>query len=446
MDVPETRYVDVGEAQVAYQTFGDGPDLVYSIGFLLSHVDHLWELPELARFLRRLGSFSRVTIFDRRGTGASDPLPASGVSLWEDWMHDLNAVLDAVGAKRPSLLASTDAGPMAMLFAASFPDRVASLILTNTGARATPAPDYPLGLPQHVLDTFTDVLEKEWGREDGSFPDFSWPARASDPEFRSWMARVQRAIATPKGAAQLFRSERGLDVRRALPLIQAPTLLVTSNFDLVPAPNVEYLAERISNSQLLRLHGDGAFGWLDDVDHYLEAIEEHVTGRHAQVEPDRVLATIMFTDIVGSTERAAQLGDKRWRSLLDRHDEISRRQIQRFGGRLVKTTGDGCLAVFDGPARAVRCATALADALQREGLELRGGIHAGEVEQRGSDVGGIAVHIAARVMALADAGEVLVSSTVKGLVTGSGLTFVDRGEFELSGVPDKWPLHAVAPE
>jgi pimeloyl-ACP methyl ester carboxylesterase len=202
MDVPETRYVDVGEAQVAYQTFGDGPDLVYSIGFLLSHVDHLWELPELARFLRRLGSFSRVTIFDRRGTGASDPLPASGVSLWEDWMHDLNAVLDAVGAKRPSLLASTDAGPMAMLFAASFPDRVASLILTNTGARATPAPDYPLGLPQHVLDTFTDVLEKEWGREDGSFPDFSWPARASDPEFRSWMARVQRAIATPKGAAK----------------------------------------------------------------------------------------------------------------------------------------------------------------------------------------------------------------------------------------------------
>jgi class 3 adenylate cyclase/alpha-beta hydrolase superfamily lysophospholipase len=443
VDSPETRYANVGNAQVAYQTFGTGPDLVYSIGFLLSHVDHLWELPELARFLRRLSAFCRVTLFDRRGLGASDPLPVTGNSLWEDWVRDLNAVLEAVGAERPSLLASTDAGPMALLFAAAYPDRVASLILTNTGARTTQAPDYSLGIPQQILDSFEGILERDWGREDGAFPDFVWPTRAGDPDFRRWVARLQRAVTTPRGAAELFRLELGTDVRRALSLIQAPTLLVSTGFDLVPKANSEYLADHISDARLLELHGAGAFGYLDDVDRYLEAIEEHVTGRHGPVEPDRVLGTILFTDIVGSTEQASKLGDKKWRGVLDRHDEITERHVSRFGGRLVKSTGDGALAIFDGPARAVRCASSLVEGLQREGIQIRTGLHAGEVEQRGEDVGGIAVHIAARVMALAHPGEILVSSTVKGLVTGSGLIFTDRGEHSLAGVPDTWPLHAL---
>ena len=444
MDIPETRYASVGQAQVAYQSFGDGPDLVYSIGFFLSHVDHLWELPELARFLRRMSSFCRVTLFDRRGTGASDPLPVTGMSFWEDWLDDLNAVLRAVGADRPSLLASTDAGPMAMLFAASFPERVTSLILTNTGARSVPAPDYPLGLPVEFQEVLADRLEADWGREGGAFPDVAWPERAGDPEFRRWVARLQRAVMTPRRAAELWRAELEMDIRRALPLIQAPTLLVTSNFVVVPAANVEYLAERIAGARLVRLQGNGAIGWLSDADEYLAAIEEHVTGGHRPIEPDRVLATVMFTDIIGSTERAAQLGDRKWRELLDRHDEIAVRHVSRFAGRLVKSTGDGILATFDGPARAVRCATTLAQDMRREGIEIRSGLHAGEVELRGDDVGGIAVHIAARVMGLAGPSEVLVSSTVKGLVTGSGLEFIDRGGHKLAGVPDEWQLHAVA--
>ncbi|HVL91433.1 MAG TPA: adenylate/guanylate cyclase domain-containing protein, partial [Actinomycetota bacterium] len=368
---------------------------------------------------------------------------ASGVSLFEDWVRDLNGVLGAVGAERPSLLASTDAGPMAMLFAAAYPDRIASLILTNTGARVTPAPDYPYGIPASLTDSFGALLSKEWGREHGSFPDVAWPTKAHDPDFRRWVARLQRAATTPRGAASLFRQELDSDVRRALPLIQAPTLLVSSNFDLVPVANLEYLAEHISNSRLLKLEGKGAFGWLDDADRYLAAIEEHVTGRHAPVEPDRVLATIMFTDIVGSTERASRLGDKKWRELLDRHDQIAQRHIGRFGGRLVKSTGDGVLAVFDGPARAVRCSAALAEDLRREQVEIRVGLHAGEVERRGEDVGGIAVHIAARVMALARPNEILASATVKGLVIGSGLAFQDRGDHILSGLPDTWSLYAV---
>jgi class 3 adenylate cyclase/alpha-beta hydrolase superfamily lysophospholipase len=444
VDAPETLYASIGDSQIAYQVFGDGPDLVYSVGFLLSHIDHFWELPELARFLRRLGSFARVTLFDRRGMGASDPLPKNGISSWENWVDDLKAVLDATGTERTSMLASTDAGPPAMLFAAGYPERVSSLTLTNTGARAVAAPDYPYGIPDDLVRRFTDFLERDWGRPEGFFPDFAWPDRAKDPEFRRWISKLQRAVMTPRRASALFAEELDLDARKALPLIQAPTLLVaTREFPFVPSENLEYLAENIADSKLIVLNGRGAFGYLDDADTYLAAIEEHVTGEHKVQEPERVLATVMFTDIVGSTEQAAQMGDQRWRRLLDRHDDIAGREVARFGGRLVKTTGDGVLATFDGPARAVRCARSLGDALQREGIEIRTGIHAGEVELRRDDVGGIAVHIAARVMALAGRGEILVSSTVKGLVIGSGLTFADRGTHTLAGVPDEWQIHAL---
>ncbi|MEX2458305.1 MAG: alpha/beta fold hydrolase, partial [Actinomycetota bacterium] len=314
---PETLYTNVGDAQVAYQVFGDGPDLVYSIGYFVSHVDLLWEQPDFARFLQRLGSFARVTIFDRRGTGASDPLTQSGGSWWEDWVDDLDAVLAATGAERPSLMASTDAGPMAIAFAATYPERVASLVLMNTGARSLPAPDYPHGVPEEHRG-FGRFLEEAWGKEDGPLPDVTWPARAGDPEYRRWIAQVQRAIMTPRRAAALWAMEMEVDVRRAVPLIQAPTLVVSTDFPLIPVGNSEYLAEHIAGARLLMLEGRGAFGWLEDAERLLEGIEELVTGEHKPVEPDRVLATVLFTDIVGSTERAAELGDRRWRELLDR--------------------------------------------------------------------------------------------------------------------------------
>jgi class 3 adenylate cyclase/alpha-beta hydrolase superfamily lysophospholipase len=445
VEAPDTLYATVGDSQIAYQVFGDGPPLVYSIGFILSNIDHFWDLPDLARFLRRLGSFARVTMYDRRGMGASDPLPPNGMSSWENWVDDLMAVLEATDTTRTSMLASTDAGAPAMLFAAAYPERVETLTLTNTGARAVSAPDYPYGIPNEMVKTLSDILARDWGKIDGFFPDFAWPPRAKDPEFRRWVSKLQRAVMTPRAAGDLFAMELALDARKALPLIQAPTLLVaTSDFPLVPPANLEYLAQHIADSKLILLKGQGAFGYLEDADRYLEALEEHVTGEHKVTEADRVLATVMFTDIVGSTERAAQLGDQRWRGLLDRHDDIAQRELVRFGGRLVKSTGDGVLATFDGPARAVRCARELSDALRSEGIDIRTGIHAGEVELRGNDVGGIAVHIAARVMGLAGPGEVLVSSTVKGLVVGSGLTFDDRGSHGLAGVPDEWQIHALA--
>jgi class 3 adenylate cyclase len=334
---------------------------------------------------------------------------------------------------------------MALLFAATYPDRVASLVVTNTAPRGTPAPDYPFGLPPEVIATFGQQLEADWGREDGSFPAIAWPSRAGDAEFRRWVARVQRSVMTPRRAAHLWRMELEVDIRHTLPLIQAPTLVVaTSGSALIPPDNARYLADQIADARLLLLEGAGAFGYLDDLDRYVAAIEEHITGEHREVEPDRVLATVLFTDIVGSTELAASLGDRRWRELLDRHDRTARRVVGQFSGRLVKTTGDGILATFDGPARAVRAAASLHGELSGAGVHIRAGLHAGEVEVRDDDVGGIAVHIASRVMSMAEPGEVLVSSTVKGLVAGSGLAFTDRGSHELKGIPDQWQLHALA--
>ena len=438
--------MSVGDSQVAYQVFGEGPDLVYSTGFI-SHVDYRWDDPGQARFLTRLASFSRLIVFDRRGTGASDALPVGAGLSWEHWVDDMNAVLEATGAERPSILANTDAGPMAMLFAASYPDRVSSLILANTAARAARAPDYPHGLAPEFQEPFLRIVEEGWGKEDGELVRILAPEHADDPEFVRWIARIQRASLTPRRAAQHWRLIMSIDARHALPLIRVPTLVIgLSDVQSLPVGNSEYLAEHIEGAKLLVLRGTSVLGpYMSEPDRFVAAVEEMVTGEHRPVEPDRILATVLFTDIVSSTERASELGDRRWRDLLDRHDRLAARHIERYGGRLVKTTGDGILATFDGPARAVHAANELADDLERSGITIRSGLHAGEVEVRGEDVGGIAVHIAARVMALAQPREILVSSTVKGLVAGSGLSFEDRGTHTLKGVPDEWTLHALPP-
>ena len=444
MEVPETRYANVGDSEVAYQVFGDGPDLVVSLGLAVSHIDHLWEQPEFDRLLRRLGSFSRVLIFDRRGMGASGRLGDTDPS-WEHWMDDLNAVIAAAGMDRPSLMAANDAGAMAMLFAATHPQRVSSLVLTCACARITTAPGYPFGVPPEQMDAFIAMIGEHWGREAGQMTEWFAADRAGDPGFRKWFARLQRAAMTPRQVAEIYPVVLGIDARDALALIQAPTLVAYVPGDqLVPPQHGVYLGEHIAGARLLPLEGISGLGWLNQQDAYLSAIEEHVTGRLGPVEPDRVLATVLFTDIVGSTERAAELGDRRWRELLDRHDELAGRAVTQFGGRLVKSTGDGILATFDGPARAVRAAASLGEQLKIAGLRIRSGLHAGEVELRGTDVGGMAIHIAARVMSLAQPGEILVSAMVKGLVAGSGLAFEDRGTHTLKGVPDEWSLHAVA--
>jgi class 3 adenylate cyclase len=445
VDIPETRYANVGDSQVAYQVFGEGPDLVVTLGLLVSHIDLLWEQPDFARFLQRVASFSRVVIFDRRGTGASGGLAGETASSWEDWVDDLTAVIAAARMNRPSLMAFNDAGAMAMLFAATHPERLSSLVLTCSCARIMRAPDYPSGAPPDFQDEITSLVERDWGREASQLAELVAPDRGEDPEFGRWLARLQRAAMTPRQAAQIYPVLLGIDARRALPLIQAPTLVVYVTGDpVVPVAHGTYLVDHIPGAKVLTLEGKSGLAWLRQLDAYLGAIEEHVTGRLGPVEPDRVLATVLFTDIVGSTELAAELGDRGWRQLLDRHDETAGRVVTKFGGRLVKSTGDGIFATFDGPARAVRAAASLEEQLKVAGLRIRSGLHSGEVELRGSDVGGMAIHIASRVMSLAQPGEILVSSMVKGLIAGSGLAFEDRGTHTLKGVPDEWPIHALA--
>ncbi|MGH2724141.1 MAG: adenylate/guanylate cyclase domain-containing protein [Actinomycetota bacterium] len=366
MDPPETRYTSVGDSQVAYQVFGDGPDVVFSFGFL-NHIDYRWDDPGFSRFMRRMASFARVVIFDRRGTGASDPLPEAAGPSWEGWVDDLDAVLEVTGSERAAIVGVADAGAMAVLFAATYPDRVASLILTITAAAARSVPGYAFGIPAEKEELFLSLIEESWGKEDGRLVSLMVPDRADDPEFVRWYAKLQRASSTPRRAVESARWIFDIDVRHALPMIRVPTLVVGLSEDaFVPVDASRYLAEHIEDAKLLLLKGrNSGASWLNESDRYLAAIEEHVTGKHHPVEPDRVLATVLLTDIVGSTELASRHGDRRWRELLDRHDRLAGRHVDRFGGRLVKSMGDGVLATFDGPARAVRAAAELSDELQR---------------------------------------------------------------------------------
>jgi class 3 adenylate cyclase/alpha-beta hydrolase superfamily lysophospholipase len=430
--------VDVGGAEVAYQIVGQGPpDVVWVTGF--GHVDLQWEEPVLAAFLERLASFSRLIRFDRRGTGASDAIPDGAMPTWEEWADDMRAVLDATGSEQSAVLAVGDSGPIGLLFTAMQPERVSALILANSTARRLRADDYPMGVPPEAVDDLVEMRKATWGTPD--LVPMSFPNRANDPEFVQWIAKLMRASATPRSAAAQFRYiMESLDARHALPLIRVPTLVLHTEDNLFYSlEEGRYLADHIVGAKFVELPGGDH--WLPSSPTAIEEIVEFLTGERPEVEVDRILTTLLFTDVVGSTERAAALGDQAWRSLLDAHDRTVRDHLRRFRGKEINTTGDGFLASFDGPARAIRCALAMAEATRPLGIDLHLGLHTGECEVRGDDLGGLAVHIAARVASLAGPGEVLVSSTVKDLVVGSRIDFVDRGEHELKGVPGSWLLY-----
>jgi class 3 adenylate cyclase len=440
---PETRYARVGPDRLAYQVLGQGPpDLVLGMG-AFSHVDIVWEDPQTALFLRRLASFCRLLRFDRRGTGASDPLPPDPLPPWEAYAEELVAVMDAVGSQRAALLvAGPEAGPMALSFAGTRPERTAALILADATARYLVADDYPIGFPPEATEAMIAHAEELWGTE--TIAGIYAPSRTGDQRFLRWAARIERAIASPRVVRTQLRALLAVDMRPILPLIQAPTLVLHhTDFRFLPVAHGRYLTEHIPEARLVELPGDLPL-WWDQPDLVAELVEAFLVGARRSVEPTRVLATVLFTDIVGSTRRAAEQGDRRWRELLDTHDQLAGRLVDRWGGRLVKTTGDGVLATFEGPGRALGCVTALRDELAEISVQIRAGLHTGEVELRGDDVGGIAIHIAARIMAAAGAGEILVSRTVRDLVAGSDVVLQDHGSQPLKGVEGDWQLFGLA--
>jgi class 3 adenylate cyclase len=437
-----TRYAQSADGtNIAYQVHGDGPlDLVFVPGFV-SHAELVWEEPAIARFLRRLASFSRLIFFDKRGQGLSDRLGRP--PTLEESMDDLGAVMDAADSGQAAIFGISEGGPMSVLFAATYPDRVSSLILYGTFARMTKAPDFPEGVSAERLDSWAEMVHEEWG---GAVGVNVWaPSEAGNPEFERWWGRLLRQGTSPSGAIELMNLYKEIDVRSVLPAIDAPALVLHHSGDrLVPARQARYLAERIPDARYVELDGIDHLPMVGDQNALLDEVEEFLVGSRRAHEAERALATVLFTDIVGSTETAARLGDSRWRDLLERHDATVRRELAIYRGREVKTMGDGFLATFDGPARAIRCACAIRDELRQTGIDVRAGIHTGEVDLIGTDVGGMAVNIGARVGAIGGAGEVLVSSTVRELVVGSGIDFDDRGSHQLKGAPGEWRLFAVA--
>ncbi|BDZ53516.1 adenylate/guanylate cyclase domain-containing protein [Agromyces marinus] len=440
---PEPRYAESEDGSVAYQVFGDGPRDLLLIGNWASNIEVMWEHPSMVRYLDRLSRFARVICFDKRGAGLSDPVPMAALPTLEHWMDDARAVLDAAGSDCAALLGDAEGGPMAMLFAASHPQRTTSLVLTNTFARMLRAPDYPIGMPEASAERLLVQWRAAWGT--GDVLALSAPSVADDPQMRRWISRYMRLSMTPATSTRMYRWVLQLDVRSVLPSIPVPTLVLHKADNLhYRLPFGRYLAEHIPGAKLVELAGADWYPPFVGTDQLLDEVEEFLTGDRAAPVDDRVLATVLFTDIVGSTDLAARLGDQRWLDLKLAHDELVRARIARHRGTHVSSTGDGFLALFDGPARAVRCAWEIATAVRGLGIEIRAGLHSGEVELQGEDVAGIAVHLASRVIALAGAGEVLASGTVKDLVVGSGIAFEDRGEHELRGVPDRWRLFRVA--
>jgi len=439
--VPETRYARRGDDYIAYQTVGNGPPDIVFMSAWFSHVDGRWEEPRFAAMLNRIATMGRLIVFDKRGSGASDPL-AAAEPTWEDWADDISAVLEATDSERATVIGVGDSGPLAMLFAASHPQRVTSLVLINTGARLVQGPDYPWGLTSDQVERFLRRTRETWGT--GGIADVFSPSASSDERYRQWWARYQRMGSSPGRSTTMARLVFAVDVRNVLSTIHVPTLIIhRKDFRFFPVELGRYLGEHIANAKYVELPGADGFIYLGDTDAVLSEVEEFVTGARHSPEADRILATILLTDMVGSTDRAARLGDQRWRAVLDTHDDIVRDQLRQFRGRLHRATGDGVLATFDGPARGIRCAQSLRDALREAGIDIRSGLHAGEIELRGDEIGGIAVHIAARIEAVAESGEILCSSTVKELVTGSDLAFVDRGRHQLKGVPQEWQIYAV---
>ncbi|MBI4260034.1 MAG: adenylate/guanylate cyclase domain-containing protein [Actinobacteria bacterium] len=439
---PETRYARSGDVNVAYQVVGDGPfDLVYVPGWV-SHIELAWEEPHMARFLRRLASFSRLILFDKRGTGMSDPVPVDRPPTLEERMDDVRAVMDAVGSERAAILGHSEGGNMSLLFAATYPQRTVALVTFGIFAKRVWSPDYPWAPSPEEREAWYEEVERDWGG--GMDLSGLAPSMAEDRAFTAWANRYFRMGASPGAALALARMNTDIDVSDVLPLVRVPTLLLHRVGDRdASIEEARYIAARIPGARLIELPGEDHLAWTGNQDEVLDAVEEFLTGRPAVREPHRVLATVLFTDIVGSTKRAADLGDRRWHDLLEAHNAAARRELERFRGREVDTAGDGFLATFDGPARAVRCALAVSAAVEPLGLAVRAGVHTGEIELAGDDVRGIAVHIGARVAAMAGPGEVLASSTVKDLTAGAGIAFEDRGEHTLRGVPGTWRIYAA---
>lgn len=443
MTQPETRYATGAEGCVAYQEVGDGPfDLVFVPGWT-SNVDVMWEEPSLARFLHRLASFSRLLCFDKRGTGVSDPVPLAAPPTLEQWMDDVRAVMDAVGSERAALFGhGLGGGQMSMLFAATYPERTSSLVLLDTYARLLRDVDYPHGAtPDDAATTRSNTIHS-WGTVENV--DRLAPSAARDERFRRWYARYERLSMPPGMFTKLLEMASETDVRGVLPTIRVPTLVMHRRDNpVIEVRHGRYVAERIPGARWAEIAGTDYPFHAGDVEPLLGEVEEFLTGQRPSPERDRVLATVLFVDVVASTEHAARMGDHAWRALLDAYHGIAHREIERHRGKRVNTSGDGLLATFDGPARAVRAACETARAVRDLGIEVRAGLHTGEIEVLPDDIGGIAVHIGARVSANAAPGEVLVSSTVKDLVAGSGIQFADRGTRTLKGIPGEWRLFAA---
>ena len=441
MEAPQTKYARSGDLSIAYQVVGDGPiDLVHIPG-IVSHVDLAWENPGYRRFMDRLSSFARVIVYDKRGMGLSDPV-AQPPSV-EERIDDTRAVMDAVGVEHAAVFGCSEGALLAAFFAATYPERVSHAILYGSFARLQPdPPDYPWGFGDAMVEELTESIREAWG--EGILLTFVAPSLLADQRARTWWGRYERASTSPRLTLTMAAANLDLDIRGVLPSVRAPTLVLHRTSDFLPIEGGQYVADRIPGAVFVELRGDDHWPWLNDPDEVCDHVEEFLTGTRQARESDRVLATVLFTDIVGSTQRAAELGDSRWRTVLDAHESVMRAEIERHRGQEVKMTGDGFLAVFDGPARAIRCARAAVDQLQDVGIDIRTGIHTGECERRNGDLGGIAVHIGARVMGSAGPGEILVSSTVKDLTVGSDIEFEDRGTHALKGVPGEWRLYAVA--
>jgi len=440
---PTTRYARSGSVNIAYQVVGDGPrDLVY-VGGWVTHLESGWDEPLLARFRRRLASFSRLILFDKRGTGMSDRVPDANLPTLEQRMDDVRAVMDAVGSERAALFGHSEGASMAILFAATYPERTTALVTFGAFACRLRNPEYPWAPTRGEREHLYEIIERDWGG-DIDMSDLA-PSMAHDEGFRRRLSTYVRLSASPGAALALARMNSEIDVRDVLPAIRIPTLILHRTGDL--DANIEegrYIAARIPGATFLELPGPDHLPWVGDQAEVVDEVEAFLTGIRPAPEPDRVLATVLFTDIVGSTERAASLGDKAWRDVLEQHHASVRRELTHFRGQEIGTSGDGFLATFDGPARAVRCAVAIRDRLRESGLEVRAGVHTGECERMGDNIGGLAVHIGSRVAGLAGPGEVLASSTVKDLVSGSGIVFEDRGVQTLKGIPGDWRVFRVA--
>jgi class 3 adenylate cyclase len=438
----QTRYAKSGGIHIAYQVVGDGPfDLVLVPG-AFSHVEVLWEEPSSAAFFRRLASFCRLILFDKRGTGLSDRVPDTAMPTLEERMEDVRAVLNAVDSRAAAVLGFSEGGPMSALFAATYPERTRALVLYGSFATWRKSAEHPWGLTPETVEAWLAVMDQQWG--EGRSLDVVAPSAAGDERMRQWSGRLERLAGSPGAMMTLLRMNLDVDVRHVLSAIRVPSLVLHRTDDLLVEVGCgRYLGRCIPGAKYVELPGMDHLPFVGDVDEVVGEIEEFLTGAREPPALDRVLATVLFTDIVGSTERAAEMGDRRWLALLDEHHAVVRRELIRFRGNEVKTTGDGFLATFDGPARAVRCARSIVERIRQLGLEVRTGLHTGECEMAGDDVRGMAVHTAARVAAAASPGEVLVSSTVKDLVAGAGIAFIERGTRALKGVPGEWRLFAV---